>query len=156
MKYDREIIDTKHSIERFALGRNLPPNYTSKRFKQDMTWTINNAMKKIIDEYKDESRVYVVHSRSTRIGVVLEWRKDYYSESNINCAVIITVLPFKGSHYPTRSNDRLLLVESLNLFIEQNSDMSDEEFRRVSLDNFHVAVIDNKYYDCNGEFLLVN
>jgi len=155
---DRSIIDTKHSIERFALGRNLPNNYTSEGFKQDMTWVINCAIEKIINEYSDESRIYIVHSKSTKIGVVIDWRKDKYSSDDRNHAILITILPFKESPYPTRSNDRLLITETIELLIEQKySDKLDEcEFNRLAIDNFQIALLNNKYYDSNGEFLIIN
>jgi hypothetical protein len=106
----RKIIDTAHSIERLI---------DKTRFinldKDQVITVINNGMKKIVDNYKDEDTTYGIWSKSTGICVILEWRRDNQNRGDKNNHAIIVTLPpikknFKDFH--TKSGDIRIIVES--------------------------------------------
>jgi len=105
-KNERRIIDTNHALERFIL------RYGSERDRIEIMWVINNGMKKILSEYKDESNKYIIHSKSTGIGVVIHWRKDSKGFDNLNHAIIATILAKKDAHYKKYASDIMLIVEN--------------------------------------------
>jgi len=106
----RKIIDTYHSIDRLV---------DKTRFvnleKDQVITVINNGIKKIIDNYKDESTTYGIWSKSTGICIILERRKDNQNNKDKNNhAIIITLPPIKKNFkdFHTKSVDTRIIVES--------------------------------------------
>lgn len=107
---DRKIIDTSHSVERFLSNQRFK-EAGSKELLQEILETIRKGIKLILTKYKDKSNIYLIHSKSTKLGIVIEWRHDKYSSNNINHAIIVTILPKKEKHYTANPNDIFLMVE---------------------------------------------
>ena len=109
----RHIIDTKHSIDRFVDRGRFADRAGKQGFKEKIHWVIENAIDKILDKHGDEEGVYVVHSNSTGIGVVITWREegDPRLRDGNNHAIIVTVLPVKSRHTASNPGDTMLIVE---------------------------------------------
>lgn len=107
----RRMIDTSHSIDRFLDQQRFGDRSGKDEFKDKIEWVLNNAIDKIIKEYQDKSHTYGIHSKSTGIGISIDWRKDYRNDNGKNHAIIISVLPIKKHHY-FKPEDVVLIVEA--------------------------------------------
>ena len=99
----RKIISTAHSLDRAKdddrFGKVIAKDFgTFDKFKAKVDMVIRRAIKKIMRNHKDERGQYGVHSKSTGIGVILDWRPDASVSDNNNHAVIVTLLPVRNSH----------------------------------------------------------
>jgi len=112
---DRIIIDTDHAIDRF-MDKKRFDNAGSYEFKKELIWTINNGIDKILTDYKDKKSNYLIHSKRTGIGVVIDWRQDYDRLMNdLNQAIVVSPLgkKFNGEKfYTTEPDDIYLIVEN--------------------------------------------
>lgn len=111
MVYNRKTIDTEHAIEQ-GYGRYYRNDYDWQEFQKKLAWIIQNAKNSIVYDYNDKSADYVVHSKSTGIGVVIDWREDTVNPDGKNHAIIVTVLPRKKKHFAKDPEDILLIVEN--------------------------------------------
>jgi len=104
-KFQRDIIDTNHAIDRFVNGRHneeeTPPKVKAviddpKKFKELVREVVKKGIIEIMKKHKDVSGNYGISSKSTNIHVIIDWRKDYKSTNDSrNHAIIVTVLPIK-------------------------------------------------------------
>ncbi len=170
---DRKIIDTKHSIDRFVDRERLRLPWELEEFVEKLIWVISNAIDVILDEYHDEAsnpdtdNSYVIHSKSTGIGVVVVWRWEWdrYRTDDKNHAVIRTILPVKRAHHTTNPDDVLLIVEhqlrdwALSRLEENHilreSIMRENSYSHSSDNTFVVHLWEGEYWDCNGEIIIV-
>jgi len=150
-KNNRKIFDTNHSIDRFKDRKKF--NITDKEFRDKIIWVINNAIKKIIIDNSDESGNYGIHSKSTGIGLVVDWRKDTQRrDDQKNHAFIVTLLPIRQSH-TFRDVIATLFVEQLiewaknkykkQIKLEENTTNIVKEY------NLSVIFWEGEYYDNN-------
>jgi len=112
---DREIIDTKHAIERYA------ERYSSVYTKEKIDSVIQKVIEVIINKYKDKSGEYGFHSKSTLIGGVLDWVRygDAKKDTGKNNAVIITLFPPKKIHTFKKVNAEILVEQIMYSLREQ-------------------------------------
>jgi hypothetical protein len=112
--YDnRKIIDTQHKLDRqYDDDRfDYDDNFTPTVFEKHIQRILNKAIQKIIKKYGDKPGVYVIHSYSTKIGIVIEWRPDRIKDDGRNHAIIVTLLPMAKDHYVKKSTDSKIVVE---------------------------------------------
>lgn len=109
--FNRSIFDTNHSISRYLDDGRLT---SEDRMSFDLNYKriIDEAVSKIIKDYADESQVYGIHSRSTGIGLVLDWRPDKYKRDETNQGFIVTILPIKKFHN-WKGDTKHILVEQI-------------------------------------------
>lgn len=112
----RSIVDTSHSIDRGyeqrGVDKSIYPEYFY--FRREVIRVIKDGMNEILDNYDDYSSVYLIHSKSTGIGVTVNWRthRDEKYDDGDNHAIIVSILPIKDKHYTKYPDDILLIVES--------------------------------------------
>lgn len=99
----RKIVNTAHSIDRAKddnrFGKVIQKDFGSfDKFKAKVDMVIRRAMKEIMRKHKDARGQYGVHSKSTGIGVIVDWRPDDSVPDGKNHAVIVTLLPVRNSH----------------------------------------------------------
>lgn len=112
---ERKLIDTNHSIDRLYDGRGVDKrDYpTVEVFKKYCTWVLKCGVNEIMDNYQDERGTYLLHSRSTGIGIVVDWRKDSEDRNDKNNhAIVVTVLPVRNRHYSNNPSDTLIITEA--------------------------------------------
>ena len=116
----RMIVLTDHAVDRFNDNKRFSDKALQKegyRTREDFIMTVYDKIKLAIEEiltkYNDQSSTYVVHSKSTGIGVVVEWRRDRFDKLDINNnAYIHSVLEIKKpAHYTTNPKDIYMVVE---------------------------------------------
>jgi hypothetical protein len=92
---DREIIDTKHAIERYV------ERYSSIYTKEQVKAVIRKVMDVILTKYKDKECEYAWHSKSTMMGGIIIWTRygDARKDTGKNNAVIKTLFPPKAIHH---------------------------------------------------------
>jgi uncharacterized protein (UPF0248 family) len=105
----RFIFDTYHSIERMA-------QRYGKGFEQDIIEVIEKAIDQIFYTYDDERTQYVIHSKSTGIGLAIDWRPDKYVNDNTNHCFIITVFDKALKHYKKNPSDVMIITEVKKIF----------------------------------------
>lgn len=160
-RYNRSIIDTKHSLERFDYRYNEVD-------KPDVINAITNGINKILSFYKDEKGTYLIHSKSKKIGVVIDWRPDYYSASKENNAIIISILPKKSFHH-AKPEDELVIVEQMidrwaSKKLEENKKKRNYETGYYDIiksdetnsDSFYVVLYEGKLHEYNAEIIFVD
>jgi hypothetical protein len=173
MHRGRKIVDTRHSIDRFYDKERFNLPWSEEDFSKKIVWVISNAIDKILDEYHDQASnpttdsSYVIHSKSTGIGVVVVWRWEWdrYRTDDKNHAIIRTLLPVKQVHRVTHTGDILLIVEHQlrDWAIEQqrkNHILLENIFQEGAYshsndDTFVVHLWEGEYWDCNGTIILV-
>lgn len=145
----RKIFDTNHSLER------LDQRYIKAGIdKQDILVVIKRAMDKIFDRYNDQSDMYGVHSKSTGIGAIINWREERRNSDGNNHAILVTLLPPKKYH-KFKDSDVVLIVESL--FERWGRDQAKKEKCRIyesegaavhfDIEDFSVVFYEGEYYD---------
>lgn len=151
----RKIIDTKHFIERFL---ERYPNFPREKVNK----VIFDGMDKIYEDYNDETGIYIIHSKSTKIGVVVNWRRegDPRRDDGNNHAVILTIPRPANSHWAMNPEEEVvIIVEKLALeyFKEKKvrlSECSHEGelvFAKFGKDNdFIITFFEGKLYDFNA------
>lgn len=145
----RKIIDTNHSLER------LDQRYIKAGIgKDDIILVIKKAMNKILRKYNDKSNFYGIHSKSTGIGAIINWREERRNSDGNNHAVIVTLLPPKNFH-SFKPTDIPIIVESL---LERwGRDQAKKEKNRISenagasthfdKEDFSVIFYEGEFYD---------
>jgi len=116
-KYNRRIIDTKHSIDKFI-------DQYSQYSHNDVNTMIHNAINKIVEVYNDESTVYGVWSKSTGICVIIDWEgEDYKNNNKLNHAIIVTLPPIKNSfnsfHTINKEDVKIIVERSIYSIIDK-------------------------------------
>lgn len=109
---NRYLIDTYHSIERFENDERFNDKANTDEFKQEIINIANKVSKEIITRYNDKSQIYGVHSKSTGLGMIIDWRTDYKVKNKDNNAILVTILPVKRFH-SFKSDTLPLIVEHL-------------------------------------------
>lgn len=166
----RRIIDTKHSIDRFV-DRDRFSDYGSSELKQEILRVIKDGMNDIIRLHNDEEGVYVIHSESTKIGVVITWRREGNPklDDGKNHAIVVTVLPRKPKHSKKNPSDTMLYVEVSNQIMEflnkrkltesifKEDKFEEGSFERVYIDDlgFELYLFENELYDISVPVLMV-
>lgn len=167
------IFDTKHSISRWSDENRFDNRAGKKELKDLVIKVINDGIAEILNDYQNHKNTYIIHSQSTGLGIVIDWRQDNF-ESNkqkqdINHAFIVTILGFKksGSFFKKKSNDSYLWVES-QLYDWAKKSIKLTEGREVveekntssfdhteSINGFMVCLYEGKYKDVTGEIIIV-
>lgn len=153
---ERKIFDTHHSIERFN-DENRFDDAGKEEFRNKLFKVLAHGIKKILSEHNDYSSSYLIHSKSTGIGVVIDWRKDKFNRVDYtNHAFIVTILPIK-KHHTKKDEDILLVVEkqltewALKRLEERKEKLilSENAYDRISTEDKEFSVIfwEGKYYD---------
>lgn len=166
----RRIIDTKHSIDRFV-DRDRFSDYGSLELKQEIIRVIKDGIDTILTKHNDEEGVYVIHSNSTNIGVVITWRKEGDPKRNDgkNHAIVVTVLPRKVKHSKKNSSDTMLYVEVANQLLEfldrkklteqvfTEKEVEEGSFERVYIEDLDLEfyLFENELYDISAKVILV-
>jgi hypothetical protein len=108
----------------------------SIRVKKEVERIANDLAIRIIHQSNDEPGYYGVHSNSTGIGFVIDWRKDntYPPVNDLNHAWMMTFFPIKKYHH-FKSEDTVYIVSQIlydaikrgsnnkALFINANTDI---------------------------------
>jgi hypothetical protein len=153
----RLIVDTAHAIERFA-QRHRRGGITQARVNK----VISDGMVEILTRYKDREGIYIIHSKSTRIGIVIHWRRqgDPRLDDGDRHAIIVTILPLRSRHLARDPEDILVTVENLleeagmEKLKEHGVIVEDYEEGETSIakfdENFLIVFFEGKYYDSNG------
>ena len=149
----RKIIDTKHSIDRF-LDKNRFSDAGATDFKNKLNRVISDASKKIITQLGDTSGVYGIHSKSTGIGVIIDWRPDRNGSDKTNHAIIITILPLKPKHHYKDVSAEVIVEKRLTEMLGKKSDKKNTA-RIVKKGAFKVVLWEGKYYDDNATWIFV-
>jgi hypothetical protein len=158
----RYVIDTTHAIERFS-ERYLKEGITVAKVEK----VIQDGINQILTKHRDREGIYIIHSNSTQIGVVIAWRKQGDPRLNIddqNHAIVVTLLPLKPEHKAKGLQDTIVTVEQLltdlawGVVIERN--MLTESFRTglqivYITEDIIIRLQDGKYHSSNVEFNLV-
>lgn len=162
----RSIIVTHHygdrygDIDRFSRLANDPD------FREDVLWVVRNAMREIMTQHVDRTGKYGVHSKSTGIGVIIDWRPDgRVHTDNRNHAMVVTLLPIKRFHH-FKANDISIIVESLLMdYLRESLDRERQPLRETegAVDSVQdrsgstlVVAWEGKYHsDTIDEFLFV-
>ena len=111
---DRFMTDTDHSIERSYQRELVDFNAfpTRQSYVDKHKLMIAQAMQKILSIYNDESHHYVLYSKGTGLGLVIDWRHDKFVDDGKNHAYVITVLPQSPfPHYLKYKTDIRIVVE---------------------------------------------
>lgn len=158
----RDIVDTNHSIERLFDGRGVD-SYTYPTvadFKKEVVSVIQSAIDKILSVYSDYSEEYLIHSRSTGIGVVIDWRphKDQKYDDGNNHAIIISVLPVKNKHFAKNPSDVLLMVEESIPKSRLQEAAQENTMDRYVLEDLGIKVTlwEGKVWDIDSIILIVD
>lgn len=107
---DRKIIDTSHAVERYQQRFDSNPQAL-----EEILDAIRKGMRVILLKHRDNYGSYVIHSKSTQVGVVIEWRKDNKNPNDYNKhAIIVSILPRKPKHFSNNPSDIMLIVEKYN------------------------------------------
>ena len=172
LSYNRKLIDTNHSIDRFS-DKNRFDKRQKDLLNSDIIKVANNMLKQLLTKYKDVSGVYGVHSKSTGIGMVVDFRKDYLSNDNLNHLIIITLLPIKSFHHFKDTDGNLIVekIESDLMFDLYKESLTIKELKRLKegksipdycllkydgKENFPIVVENNKYlYSGIEKFIIV-
>ena len=109
---NRYLIDTFHSIERYQDDNRFNNLASTQEFKNKIVEITNKATHKILSKYNDKSARYAVHSNSTGMGIIIDWRLDKKRINNFNNAILVTILPIKNYHY-IKPSDIPVVVESI-------------------------------------------
>ena len=144
----RKTIDTHHSIDRF-LDRNRFDDAGKKSFKTKLEWVINNAKYEIIKKYNDESALYGIHSKSTGIGLIINWREDYKSKDGLNHAIIVTILPIKKYHHFDKDDVKVIVESQIENWMSDSIHLKENKADRKSVreEDFHAICWEGKFYD---------
>lgn len=159
----RWIIDTSHSVDRFH--ERYP-----KISQSTVLDVIQRGIKLILGAYKDRAVQYGIHSHSTGIGVLIDWRPDKGDPKDLrNHAVIITLLPVKKSHTFQKGTIPLMvearttpsLRASLREWVRERAPEALKEKRNtaecVSDQNLQVTLWEGDIYDTNiAHWLIVD
>lgn len=166
----RKIIDTKHSIDRFV-DKDRFSDYGSSELKQEILRVIKDGIAEILSKHNDSEGVYVIHSQSTKIGVVIMWRREGNPklDDGQNHAIVVTVLPRKPNHSKKNPSDTMLYVEVVeqimeflkrkklteNVFSEKK--FEEGSFERVYVNElgFELYLFENELYDISAKEILV-
>lgn len=81
----RNVFDVEHSIVRF---KERFPDLDMKDYYK----TLEEGIDLIMDVFKDSSGKFIIVSRSKKIAIQLEWRKDTKSKDNLNHGFTATTL----------------------------------------------------------------
>lgn len=151
----RDIIDTNHSIEQYL-------RWYPRLNRGILNSVVVHGMKRIIEQYGDVARVYIIHSISTKIGAVVSWKRwdDARRDDKKNHAVIVTFLKRKDKHVAKHPDKEVvLLVEKLaqEYFGKTGKHLREEaKDGEVALakfgenDDFIVTYLDGELYDFNA------
>ena len=157
----RSIIDTSHSIERGYEQRGVDPSIypESFHFKREVIRVIKSGMDKILDNYKDYSSVYLIHSKGTGIGVTVNWRtqRDSKYDDGNNHAIIVSILPIKRKHYSKYPDDILLVVEDSIPRKRIKESLIEDTMDRVLTDfGFQAILWEGSVWDIDAAIILVD
>jgi hypothetical protein len=126
-KSNRNVIKTDHAIDRMKDARHNKDDISQdmlkkldnkSEFKKELEKVIKKAMPIIVSKFKDKSGNYGIHSKSTNINVIIDWRPDReVSNDSRNHAVVVSVLPLKKNvHF--RPSDTQVIVEGKEIVLE--------------------------------------
>jgi hypothetical protein len=107
---NRDIIDTKHSLDRFNDDDRFNVWSGKDEFKSKIVDVAKKAIAVIYKKYKDTPATYGIHSKSTGIGMIVDWRDDDKHSDGFNDAIITTILPIKKHHF-FKKDDVKIIVE---------------------------------------------
>jgi hypothetical protein len=132
---NRKIISTTHGIERLG-DPNRFDQASKDAFTRQLLVVIKDAMDLILDEYNDTPGTYVVHSKSTGIGVVLIWKRDTMTRRDKRYhALIKTVLPIRPAHFKSKNTDVMIMTEILDQ-VNYYLQLTEKKFRSLK-ENTH-------------------
>lgn len=124
-------------------------------YKDSLQIVFNNTLDRVIDEYGlTGSVVYVTHSQSTDIGLVIRVERKK--------AKICTVLPIKKIHHATEDGDVAIVVEKDARALSGKKKMQEAtqegmvHLVRLYEDEVIVTFWEGKLYDIDCEFILVD
>jgi hypothetical protein len=104
----RYLLFLDHSLSRYMERAHVSPN-----MKKDVIKVANELALRIIYQANDEPGYYGVHSNSTGIGFVIDWRHDKYDPiDDNNHAFMITFFPVRKYHH-FDNKDTVYIVEKL-------------------------------------------
>lgn len=149
----RKIIDTRHSIERF-MDKNRFSDSGKATFRDTIDKVIRDGMEKIISTHNDESGVYGIHSKSTGIGLVIDWRPDTKGKGKTNHAIIVTILPIKNSHHYKDVSAEVIVEKQLKESVGKR-DRKKNTCEIVKEGDFWIVLFEGKYYDNNATWVYV-
>jgi hypothetical protein len=112
---NRDIIDTKHSIDRFKDNDRFNNLASDDAFKSKVIDIVKHAISKIYKQYEDKEGNYGVHSKSTGIGLVIDYRDDDKYKDGYNDAIIITLLPIKKNHFFQKGTTKLIVEKQIEM-----------------------------------------
>ena len=108
----RKIIDTHHALDRLGDDKRFEADANSNRLRQAIDWVIEEGIDEILEKHDDREGIYVIHSKSTGIGVVLSWTRDKFNRNDPrNCAIIVTLLPIQDKHFAKNRTDTMVFTE---------------------------------------------
>ena len=170
-KSDRKIIDTKHSIDQFLNKERFGNDAGKKELKNKTLWVIDNAIEKIIKDHKDKAQSYGVHSGSTGIGVIIQWRQEGDPKRNDgkNHAVIVTMLPIKPTPYFKPQDTKIIVEWQIDMLGRQKLTEEGQPVKKqknycthtnLDEDEFYVVYWEGRLYDYGPqeitEFIMVD
>jgi hypothetical protein len=170
-KSDRKIIDTKHSLDQFLNNQRFGNDAGKQELKIKVLTVIDNAIDKIIKDHKDEAQSYGVHSKSTGIGVIVEWRQegDPKRDDGKNHAVIVTILPIKPLPYFKPKDTKILVEWQIDMLGRQKLTEEGQQVKKqknycthtdINGDDFYVVYWGGRLYDYGPqeitEFIMVD
>jgi hypothetical protein len=162
---DRYMTDTNHAIDR-SYEREKPGLEqfpTSKSYRDKHLLMIGQAIHQILRDYRDHSGVYILYSRGTGLGLVIDWRHDWYDDDGKNHAYVMTVLPpSPRPHYKKHDSDIRIFVEiqdRLESYVLQKQVLKEEDqkgyTRYKTEEGFTVHLYDGKIMNIEFEKVLV-
>lgn len=101
---NRNVFDTNHAIKRF---HERFPELKLKDYYQ----VLENGIDIILDIMKDSEGKYIIISKSKKIGIQLNWRKDNKSSDNLNHGFTATTLH--------RDDNTKVFKKDTKLFVER-------------------------------------
>lgn len=106
----RKIIDTTNAIMQGHKKYYLSKDWNE--YQNTLSRIIQKAMKKIIYQHNNKSNNYIVYSKSTGYGSVIDWREDITDPNGKNYAFIVTVLPEFQLPIKAKHDDVIRYVEN--------------------------------------------
>jgi hypothetical protein len=165
---DRFMTDTDHAIERSyereKAIQGIFPN--RKAYVDKHKLMIAQTMHQIMKNYNDEKGHYVIYSKGSGLGLVIDWRRDRIYDDGKNHAFVVTVLGYSPvPHYKKYDSDVRVFVEVQNLLLKYvRENYSDQLLKESSArytrfetkEGFKVNIYDNEIIGINSTTVFVD
>ena len=152
---NHDIMLSSHALDRFKDRERFNSLANSSKFIDTLLNVIEDGIDVIINKYKNKEATYGIHSKSTGIGCIIDWRKDTkYRTDKDNHAFVVTLLPIKKFH---SFNNRELPIIVEGLLSYWFDDRNKRRFFEGATDTasegtFHVVMFEGYFWDSSFDY----